>query len=201
MRPGLGCSAFARHYLRNHCCFLFLRVLRCFSSPGCSPCGFPVFNREGFPIRTPADQWSFAPPRSFSQLTTSFVISGSQGIPHAPLIRFLLFGAPRNGHSLALAHHCPPPLRGHPFLLSFPSRLVNELFPGIFPFRSGHVHVELTVLLWPAAFRSGTVDNAGVEPVPRRLPTLGPALSFLSKPAAAASGARLVSWRIRDSNP
>ena len=26
---GLGCSAFARHYLRNHCCFLFLRLLRC----------------------------------------------------------------------------------------------------------------------------------------------------------------------------
>ena len=32
-RPGLGCCAFARHYLRNHFCFLFLRVLRCFSSP------------------------------------------------------------------------------------------------------------------------------------------------------------------------
>ena len=31
---GLGCSAFARRYLRNHYCFLFLRVLRCFSSPG-----------------------------------------------------------------------------------------------------------------------------------------------------------------------
>ena len=30
---GLGCSAFARHYQRNHNCFLFLRVLRCFSSP------------------------------------------------------------------------------------------------------------------------------------------------------------------------
>ena len=30
---GLGFSAFARHYLRNHYCFLFLRVLRCFSSP------------------------------------------------------------------------------------------------------------------------------------------------------------------------
>ena len=29
---GLGCSAFARHYLRNHFCFLFLQVLRCFSS-------------------------------------------------------------------------------------------------------------------------------------------------------------------------
>ena len=31
---GLGCSAFARHYFRNRFCFLFLRVLRCFSSPG-----------------------------------------------------------------------------------------------------------------------------------------------------------------------
>ena len=31
---GLGSSAFARRYLRNHCYFLFLRVLRCFSSPG-----------------------------------------------------------------------------------------------------------------------------------------------------------------------
>ena len=30
---GLGSSAFARHYLRNHNCFLFLWVLRCFSSP------------------------------------------------------------------------------------------------------------------------------------------------------------------------
>ena len=31
---GLGSSAFARRYWRNHCCFLFLRLLRCFSSPG-----------------------------------------------------------------------------------------------------------------------------------------------------------------------
>ena len=31
---GLGSSAFARRYLRNHCYFLFLRLLRCFSSPG-----------------------------------------------------------------------------------------------------------------------------------------------------------------------
>ena len=34
---GLGCCAFARHYLRNHFCFLFLRVLRCFSSPRLPP--------------------------------------------------------------------------------------------------------------------------------------------------------------------
>ena len=43
--PGLGSSAFARHYLRNHCCFLFLRVLRCFSSPRITPA------RYGFTYR------------------------------------------------------------------------------------------------------------------------------------------------------
>ena len=31
---GLGYSPFARHYLGNHYCFLFLQVLRCFSSLG-----------------------------------------------------------------------------------------------------------------------------------------------------------------------
>ena len=31
---GLGSSPFARRYSGNHVCFLFLRVLRCFSSPG-----------------------------------------------------------------------------------------------------------------------------------------------------------------------
>ena len=35
---GLGFSQFARRYYGNRCCFLFLRVLRCFSSPG-SPTG------------------------------------------------------------------------------------------------------------------------------------------------------------------
>ena len=33
-QSGLGSFPFARRYLGNHCCFLFLRVLRCFSSPG-----------------------------------------------------------------------------------------------------------------------------------------------------------------------
>ena len=44
--PGLGSSLFARRYWGNHCYFLFLRVLRCFSSPrsppdhaGCHPSG------------------------------------------------------------------------------------------------------------------------------------------------------------------
>ena len=35
---GLGSAGFARRYSRNRCFFLFLRLLRCFSSPGSPPC-------------------------------------------------------------------------------------------------------------------------------------------------------------------
>ena len=83
----LGSSVFARHYSRNNYCSLFLRLLRCFSSPGfLPPCGgLQVFNLQGCPIRTSMDLRSFATPHSFSQLTTSFVVSDSQGIHHTPL--------------------------------------------------------------------------------------------------------------------
>ena len=84
---GLAYSAFARHYLRNHFCFLFLSLLRCFSSGGSRLC-LPDFIRMGCPIRTLTDLSSFATPRDFSQLTTSFVVSESQGIP-----RTLLFAS------------------------------------------------------------------------------------------------------------
>ena len=82
---GLGFSAFARHYLRNHYYFLFLRVLRCFSSPGLPPLrDIPPCGRMGCPIRISADRKLFAPPRSFSQLVTSFFASESPGIHHTP---------------------------------------------------------------------------------------------------------------------
>ena len=54
---GLGCSDFARHYFRNHCCFLFLRLLRCFSSAGSLrmamdlPCGTGGLLRWVSPFR------------------------------------------------------------------------------------------------------------------------------------------------------
>ena len=70
---GLGCSAFARHYLRNHYCFLFLRVLRCFSSPRSphvamySPHDDKALPLPGFPIRTSPDQSLFnGSPRLFA---------------------------------------------------------------------------------------------------------------------------------------
>ena len=88
---GLGSSAFARHYLRNHCYFLFLRVLRCFSSPR-SPalraCRDAI--PAGSPIRTSAGRRAFAPNRGFSQLVTSFFAIESLGILHVPFLAFLL---------------------------------------------------------------------------------------------------------------
>jgi hypothetical protein len=84
--PGLGYSDFARHYSRNHGCFLFLRVLRWFTSPG-SP-RHPMYSDDGnecshslgFPIRISPDHSLLATPRSFSQLTTSFFAYLRQGI-------------------------------------------------------------------------------------------------------------------------
>ena len=44
--------------------------------------------RVGCPIRIFTDQRLFAPPRNFSQLITSFIVSESQGIPRTPLLTF-----------------------------------------------------------------------------------------------------------------
>ena len=83
---GLGFSDFARHYSRNHCCFLFLRVLRCFSSPGSPPAPMDSVQNNALLhalsslIRISADLKIFAPPRSFSQLVTSFFGATYQGI-------------------------------------------------------------------------------------------------------------------------
>src|ERR1700759_5697244 len=54
---GLGYFLFARHYSGNHVCFLFLLVLRCFSSQGWLPLcsGYHAFSVMGCPIRKSAD--------------------------------------------------------------------------------------------------------------------------------------------------
>ena len=86
---GLGSSHFDRHYFGNRYFFLFLWVLRCFSSPrSLWLCQCQVFNLTGFPIRTSPDQFLFANTRSFSQLTTSFVASRSLGIHRSLLFSF-----------------------------------------------------------------------------------------------------------------
>ena len=54
-RSSLGYSLFARHYSGNHYCFLFLPVLRCFSSRGWLSFEYYTFSIVGLPIRRSRD--------------------------------------------------------------------------------------------------------------------------------------------------
>ena len=85
--PGLGSVPFARHYSGHRYFFLFLRVLRCFSSPR-SPRLKPVSGRlpDGLPHSEIPGSKLVAVPRGFSQLSTSFIASGSLGIHRPPFL-------------------------------------------------------------------------------------------------------------------
>ena len=89
---GLASFAFARHYSQNLGWFLFLALLRCFSSGGSPhiPILFSMWCMNivhaDCSIRISADQCLLATPRSFSQLTTSFIGSWCQGILPALLL-------------------------------------------------------------------------------------------------------------------
>ena len=92
---GLGSFPFARRYLENRCFFLFLSLLRCFSSGGslCIPM-YSVYSDWGLlsrvsPFRNPRVRRIFASNRGLSQLITSFIGSQCQGIHPA-----LLFALP-----------------------------------------------------------------------------------------------------------
>ena len=90
--PGLGSFPFAHHYLGNHCYFLFLRLLRCFSSSGLPPSRITTVPGGWVaPFGNPRIKRLFAPPRGLSQLITSFVASESQGIPRALLVTYSFF--------------------------------------------------------------------------------------------------------------
>ena len=92
---GLASFAFARHYSRNLGWFLFLRLLRCFSSAGSLP--YTMYSCMGHVLHEVSPFGNlrilrlFAPPRSLSQLVTSFVGSRCQGIP---LVLFLAWTSP-----------------------------------------------------------------------------------------------------------
>ena len=85
-------SDFARHYFRNRDCFLFLQVLRWFTSLGSlrPTYGFSGryagFTSVGFPIRRSSDQRVLPPPRGLSQVATSFFAVWRQGIHRTPLV-------------------------------------------------------------------------------------------------------------------
>ena len=84
-QSGLGSSLFDRHYWGNR---LFLSPppgTKMFQFPGFAPdtVWCTAFSRAGCPIRTRPDQAPFAGPRTFSQLTASFLACRSQGILRA----------------------------------------------------------------------------------------------------------------------
>ena len=90
---GLGSSHFARRYFENRDFFLFLRVLRCFTSPRSLPQTY-IFSK-GISRHYPGWVAPFgylrikaclAAPRNFSQLTASFIAFWRQGIHHLPLV-------------------------------------------------------------------------------------------------------------------
>ena len=126
-RRGLGSSGSARRYSRNRCFFLFLRLLRCFSSPGsppcvmdwrmdawgASPCGFPHSDTCGSPGICPSPQL-FAACRVFHRLLvprhppcalpclTSLLLRGAS----APLLPAAYSVMPGSHAWLSHAPHC-----------------------------------------------------------------------------------------------
>jgi hypothetical protein len=71
-------------------CFLFLQVLRCFSSLGLPLPKADPRPSVGWvsPFGNPRIKQLFAPPRGLSQLITSFIVFESQGIHRTPLFTF-----------------------------------------------------------------------------------------------------------------
>lgn len=90
---GLDCFLFARRYWGNRVRFLFLRVLRWFTSPGLtssrllySAGDIPMLLGIGFPIRKSPGQSLLAAHRSISLLATSFVACSHLVILHKPFV-------------------------------------------------------------------------------------------------------------------
>ncbi len=90
---GLASSDFARHYSRNHFCFLFLWVLRCFTSPRSLYTPYFIQARvtghdssRVSPFGHPRITAWLPTPQGLSQAPTSFIGSRCQGIHHVPLI-------------------------------------------------------------------------------------------------------------------
>ena len=82
-----GLFRFRSPLLTESILFLFLRLLRCFTSPGIASLSLfdsgkndGVLTPPGYPIRKSPDQSLLTTPRSLSQLTTSFIAFRCQGI-------------------------------------------------------------------------------------------------------------------------
>ena len=110
----LGSSPFARRYSENHCCFLFLGVLRCFSSPGALPVPMDSVQDAtssqvaGSPIRIPPDHSLRTAPRGISVFAPSFVGIWRLGILRALLLPYPTVADPLASLQVVLHHYCSP---------------------------------------------------------------------------------------------
>lgn len=76
----LDCSHFSRRHYGNRICFLFLLLVRCFSSPVCLFPAHGFSSLKGWPIRESLDLCLFSTLRNISSLTTPFLVSECLGI-------------------------------------------------------------------------------------------------------------------------
>ena len=89
-------SPLLREYFRQRrSCFLFLRLLRCFNSPGYRLTSLCIQLADAlsstgrvYPFGDPRVKGCLPPHRSLSQAATSFIVFLCQGIHHIPLLRF-----------------------------------------------------------------------------------------------------------------
>ena len=114
MRAGLGWSPFARRYSGSRCFFLFLRLLRCFSSPGIPPIRYVLAYRYIGPLpmwvppfRHPRIDGYVPLPaafRSLSRLSSALSAKASALCPSCltcPELSSLSSSAPAAQHSVA----------------------------------------------------------------------------------------------------
>ena len=151
---GLGCSAFARHYSRNHSCFLLLRLLRCFSSAGLPPL-LDIPNQSGWvaPFGHPRISPACGSPRLFAAYHVLLRLWEPRHPPCA-LVHLLFTHARLLLRTYALFLSTAISCRFHS--VAFSAQHVKELIPGNSP---GNGNVK-TKTIPNTGFQKGGVPAA-----------------------------------------
>ena len=160
---GLGSSTFARRYLRNHYYFLFLRVLRCFSSPR-SPqlMWWRDHSRRVAPFGHPRITVYLPLRAAFRSLSRPSSPPRAAGIPRAPLFSFLLaFAFPTRSPSRSQVFQNPCRSRNHSLRRTH-ARSLFALVGRLNALASNRPRVFYVSIM---SMTSSDVENNGFEPL------------------------------------